>query len=170
MGGLFSSSLVDIALAGLELGALSGLDKEALFRLFSSFMDQIPAGIIIKDSSLRYVYVNRYLKNLYGISLWEGGRAEELYPGDPAVAEIEDEDRRALQGGSIEVFVTIPDSFGVSRRFRITKFPIDLAGGERMLGYIMTDITELAKMQNELAAAAADREKLLKEARDRSMS
>ncbi|MDA8426781.1 MAG: PAS domain-containing protein [Treponema sp.] len=170
MSGLFSSSLSDATPAGLDLGALSGLDKEALFRLFSSFMDHIPAGIIIKDSSLRYIYVNRYLKNFYGTSLHEGGRAAEIYLGDPMAAEIDDEDRRALQGESIEVFVTMPDNFGISRRFRILKFPIDLTGGERMLGYIMTDITELAKMQNELAAAVAEREKLLKEVHNRIMS
>ncbi|MGO8694331.1 MAG: sensor histidine kinase [Rectinemataceae bacterium] len=155
--------MTDVVFSGSGAAAFSDFDHDTLSRLFSSFLDHIPAGIIIKDETLRYIYVNRYLKDLYGESNWEGRRAADLYPGDPALPDIDEEDRRALQDGPIEVFVTIPDAGKLPRRFRITKFPIVLADGERVLGYIMNDITELSKVQKELSAAVADREILLKE-------
>lgn len=145
----------------------SAICRDSGYSLFSSFMEYIPAGVVIKDRTLRYMYVNRYLKDLYGEEKWEGKRAEDVYPGDPAVPLIDEEDRRALSGEVLEVFVTIPDMRQVPRRFRITKFPVDLPEGERLLGYILDDITELAETQEKLAATVADRETLLKEVHHR---
>jgi two-component sensor histidine kinase len=160
---LSSSHLVDIVFSESGLDAFSSLDQNAVTTLFASFMDQIPAGIAIKDSTLRFIYVNRFFKDIYGERDWERTWAKDLYPNDPIVADIDEEDRRTLQSEPMEVFVTVLDADKVPRRFRITKFPIALANDERILGYIMTDITELSRIQDQLTAAVADRDILIKE-------
>ncbi|HTX73846.1 MAG TPA: histidine kinase dimerization/phosphoacceptor domain -containing protein [Rectinemataceae bacterium] len=166
MNGCSNFDLPRLALES-ALGIFSASDFDGRGAIFDAFMNTIPAGFVIKDESLLYVYVNRYLKELFGEDRWLGRRASDIYPGDPAVADIDEEDRRALGGATLEVFITLPDRSGIPRHFRITKFPIRTSAGQRLLGYIILDVTELTRAQEELARTVAERELLVKEVHHR---
>ena len=137
---------------------------------FGQFMEYIPVGIFIKDAKGRYLYVNRFHRDFYGRSDWEGKTASEMFPGDPEIGKIRGEDERVLAGETLRVFMDRLDRGGRERSFNLIKFPLGgvvSRGSAGRIGCIIEDITELERSRRALAAALTEKEVLLRELRHR---
>ena len=108
---------------------------------FAVFMDNLPAGVLMKDEDSRVLYVNKYFKDFFGAEAWVGHTASQNLPKEKAQA-VRAADLKALREGPIKVLESHADSKGIERIFQTFKFPIKLIDGCTLLGGIALDITE----------------------------
>jgi len=66
--------------------------------LFTAFMDHNPGLVLIKDDSLRLVYVNRTFRERMPADDWMGKTPEECFPAELA-ADMRTHDEAALSAG-----------------------------------------------------------------------
>ncbi len=121
---------------------------------FSVFMDNLPAGVFMKDSGGKVVYANRYLRELFGWGDVVGKSTRELLPAE-AAARMEADDRAALVGGLTTVAEWVRDIANRERIFQTSKFPIPREGRPPLLGGIAIDITDRNRAEEELRASEA---------------
>jgi len=116
------------------------LDMQNTFRLF---MDVFPGAVYIKDSrDLSLIFANDYMKKFMGQGDIERKTPEELLPFDSAVL-IKEDDRKALESGSVEKIEQLYTSVGESRYFETRKFRIESKNTQyTMLGGVSFDVTE----------------------------
>lgn len=128
--------------------ALSQLDEPAVLR---AFLDNVPAFVVIKDGSGRYLYVNRFVAASYRRHDLLGKSTHDLLPPDIADAtrlkELEVL-RLSTSQQSREVF---PGLDGTILSASLLRFPIDTPS-ERLIAVIGLDVTELARAENRHAA------------------
>ena len=108
---------------------------------FAVFMDNLPAGVLMKDEDSRVLYVNKYFKDFFGAEAWVGHTASQNLPKEKAQT-VRADDLKALREGPIKVLESHADSKGIERIFQTFKFPIKLIDGCTLLGGIALDITE----------------------------
>jgi two-component sensor histidine kinase len=125
-------------------------------------MERLPVGVAIKDTGLRYVYANRYLRDLLGSEDWRGKRPIDIYP-EEAEKALSDAGGRAAAGENVESALSLEDASRARRRFRVSQFPIPLSDGSVLIGSVLDDITKLTEAEERLAAALEAKEELLKE-------
>ncbi|HPQ43182.1 MAG TPA: PAS domain S-box protein [Syntrophales bacterium] len=117
---------------------------------FSIFMEHLPAGVFIKDSTDHLVLVNRYLDELFGWKESIGKTTEELMHHEMAQRMIED-DRKVLSRGPMVIQERIIDKHGRERFFDTYKFPIRIEGSDPLLAGIAVDITKRLQAERESA-------------------
>ena len=90
---------------------------EENFRLRQA-LDQVPAYVFIKDTALRYRYANKRVLDLFGVSgeTLKGQSDADFFQAD-AVAQIQDNDRRALSGEVSDAVVAATEMRSGERRF-----------------------------------------------------
>jgi diguanylate cyclase (GGDEF)-like protein/PAS domain S-box-containing protein len=121
----------------------------------STILDSVDALIYIKDTSYRYVYANRALREFFGRADAVGKHDTELFDA-PTAAAIHDNDRKVIDGG--ERVVTeelIPAARGSQITVLSTKIPLCGEDGTVYgLCGISTDISErrAAEESNRVAA------------------
>jgi PAS domain S-box-containing protein len=108
---------------------------------FAVFMDNLPAGVLMKDEDSRVLYVNRYFKDHFSAESWVGRTAFQNLPKAKAQG-VRADDLKALREGPITVLESHTDSKGTERIYQTVKFPIKLIDGCTLLGGIALDITE----------------------------
>jgi PAS domain S-box-containing protein len=108
---------------------------------FAVFMDNLPAGVLMKDEDSRVLYVNKYLRDHFGAEVWIGRNSSKNLPKERAQS-VRADDLRALKEGPITVLEKHTDSQDVERIYQTVKFPIRLLDGSTMLGGIALDMTE----------------------------
>jgi PAS domain S-box-containing protein len=108
---------------------------------FAVFMDNLPAGVLMKDEDSRVLYVNKYLKDHFGAEAWIGRTASQNLPKERAQS-VRADDLKALREGPVKVLESHTDSQGIERIYQTVKFPIKLLDGFTLLGGIALDITE----------------------------
>ncbi|GFK93198.1 Sporulation kinase E [Fundidesulfovibrio magnetotacticus] len=117
---------------------------------FHLFMEWLLAAVFIKDADGRTLFVNSYLKDLFGWEAPLGKTSDELFP--PEVARrIDEDDRMAMASKYRRVVETFQDSHGRERCFETHKFAIPTRSGGELLGGIGIDITERRMAEEELA-------------------
>ncbi|MHC1743635.1 MAG: PAS domain-containing protein [Syntrophobacteraceae bacterium] len=117
-------------------------------------MENLPAGVFMKDVAGRVVYANRYLCELFGWGDVVGQFTHELLPPD-AAGQMEADDRAALEGGLTTVTERVRDAASQERIFQTYKFPIPCEGRSPLLGGVAVDITERIRAEDELRASEA---------------
>jgi len=117
---------------------------------FTIFMDNLPAGVLMKDEESRVLYVNKYLKDHFGAEDWVGRTPFENLPKEKAQS-VRADDVRALREGPIAISESHRDSKSIDRIYQTFKFPIRQIDGSTLLGTIALDITEqrLAEKESE---------------------
>ncbi len=115
--------------------------------------DAVPAIINAKDSQSRYIFMNRYQAQLYGVAPEDAvGKTAGKFLGPEYGTYTEQLDRRVLENGEAipyfeEQYV---DAHGVSHTFLTTKVPLREASGQvESVATISLDIT--ARKQAEQA-------------------
>ncbi|NHJ12986.1 MAG: PAS domain S-box protein [Candidatus Thorarchaeota archaeon] len=114
------------------------LENEERFALFA---DNIPGPVFIKDEKSNMLYVNRYMKEMFGIEEGIGKNTAEVFPPEVAKGMIDD-DRRAMREGPIHITQFIPDRNGNAHVYQTSKFPIRRENKADLLGGLALDITE----------------------------
>ena len=108
---------------------------------FAVFMDNLPAGVLMKDEDSKVLYVNKYLKDHFAAEAWVGRTAFQNLPKVRA-QRVRADDVKALREGPITVSESHTDSKSMERMYQTVKFPIKLTDGRTLLGGIAIDITE----------------------------
>ena len=122
---------------------------------FSVFMDNLPAGVFIRDARCRMLYANRCLEEILRGVDWLGKTAAEIFPGEIGQRMLDD-DRAAPAAGHSVRAEAIPHADGLLHTYRTRRFRIPSGlDGEALLGGIAVDITELeqARLRLEMAVA-----------------
>jgi PAS domain S-box-containing protein len=142
-------SFVDISERKLAEAALRESEER-----FSVFMENLPAGVFMKDTAGRVVYANRYLCELFGWGNVVGKSTHDLLPPD-AARRMEADDRAALAGELTTVAEWVRDVGNRERIFQTSKFPVPREGRPPLLGGIAVDITDRNRAEEELRASEA---------------
>lgn len=107
----------------------------------STFLDNLPVGVFIKDHDGVLLYQNTHLKNLFGLDHLIGKNlSKSLNPewGERIVLE----DEKVLQMGRIEFEETLTDKEGHDRTFVTHKFRFPGVDNKWKIGGISIDITK----------------------------
>jgi len=133
-----------------ERGLRAALHEAKQFR---DALDQINAGIFIKDADLRYLYANQAVLDALGVSRHVLiGQDDTAFFDEARFEEIRDVDSRVLAGEHTESEL-IDDSTSPSAYYKITKSPIyETGSSEKIAGLlgIATDISALKAAEDEL--------------------
>lgn len=116
---------------------------------FSTFMDNLPLGVFIKDEDLRSVYINKYMDSVFSNKDCQNKTPEEIFPKEYAQRVIE-EDRRVLNGEVLVVEDQLPDKNGNPRTYQTHKFRYQNTGNNWQIGGISLDITQKKKTEQDL--------------------
>ncbi|MEA3504501.1 MAG: PAS domain-containing protein, partial [Bacteroidota bacterium] len=119
--------------------------SEAQLKLF---LDSTNDLVFLKDEKMRYLIVNKSLKNVYGKENNEiiGKTDSEIYSPEYISEWWEETDREVLEFNKTVVKEEITDDFALIS----TKFPVYLPNGKTGVGCFVRDITELKKIEEEL--------------------
>jgi PAS domain S-box-containing protein len=128
---------------------------------FEALVENSPALAFLKDAASRHLYVNRTFERVFERprTCVLGLTDTELFP--PEVArELGEHDARVLAGDEIvELDEIVPAADGTPRYWRVFKFPVAGAGGERLIGGMAVDVTaerQAAEALRQASRAAAD--------------
>jgi PAS domain S-box-containing protein len=112
---------------------------------FSAFMDRLPVTAFIKDDHFTNLYVNRYMKEIFGSNDWVGKSVRDLFPKEAAEKMIED-DQRTLQEGYRKAIEILRGKDGKLRTFETYKFRIDRENKPPLIGGFAVEISEREKV------------------------
>lgn len=130
-------------------------EREALL---NTILENLPVGILIKDSDFRFESANKTYIDWYGVDFEKlrGKRFEETsgFQVDNDYTLVKDQELAALQeNGIVERLSTRNFADGRPHVVRITKFPIhDADGNITKIGSVSVDLTEQIRIQEELEA------------------
>ncbi len=125
--------------------------------MFDAFCDRLPVGIYIKNQNLEHVYVNPEGLKIAGAESVEeilGKRSSDLFPAEVA-AQMDITDRQLLDPEGInELFQdVVPWGRGSQLFLKNYKFLLDGDDGQKMIGGIAVDVSDL--LDSEARARAA---------------
>lgn len=126
---------------------------------FTAFMDNLPGNAGIKDAQGRYVFINSHAERAFDVTLQDllGKSDFDWLPADVATV-LWDNDRRVLEDGeTLQVEEEAHGKNGATHWLSV-KFPIEAAGGTRLLGNIALDVTERRALTQRLEQHAAELE------------
>jgi PAS domain S-box-containing protein len=143
-------------------------------RLLQQVIDTVPAVINVKDRSLRYVLMNRYMAGIFGIDPHEAiGRTTTDLMSRYGSAKGDDNDQRVLHskkglGFYEEEYL---DSAGNLRHWLVNKLPLlDAAGEIERIVTVALDIGERKRGEQEMRKARDAAESALRNLRDTQAS
>ena len=122
---------------------------------FKAFMDNIPAGVYIKDENDIHVYFNKHMEKMMGQTVEEllGKQTHDFF--ETARADhLVNLDKKVLATNSYSVVEEWLYKDGSSSiYFRDYKFPISLQAGRKLLGGIAFDVTDFKQNEQKLQKA-----------------
>lgn len=127
-------------------------------RRFQLFMDHAPMMAWIRDSDLRYVYVNRMFERTLGCRLQDivGRTAEQVHPQSDSTAYKEADLRVQREGVDVQFVDDFPQGIWLK-----VKFPYPDAAGGRGVAGIAIDISARVEAEEQARAYAADVRRLV---------
>lgn len=146
------TSLRDISDQKLAEAALEKSEK-----MFSQFMDQVPALVFMKNAESRMTYSNHAMHKALGAENWLGKSLHEIY--DPETAErIIEDDKKTLQAGIVKIDESFFNLDGELHHYETQKFVLENVGHEKYIGGVAIDITNRKKAEEEVKKAKLDAE------------
>jgi len=109
---------------------------------FSTFMNQLPGRVLIKEMDSTIIYVNQYMEDIFGKDMWIGKTASD-YLTKEQTEKVLKNDKTALETGKCKIIEAFTDINGKNRYYQTIKFPILLPDNPPRIGVIGLDITEL---------------------------
>lgn len=132
--------------------------RELSSELPLAVLNRLPTPLLIKHADLTYAWVNPAFESLYGVNCREmtGKLSSEVFEGSEQ-SQSSKIDRRVLQTGIVEeARETLVATDGKPRKTIITKSRLQLADGTCYLVGVVHDITEVTKVNEQLANQAAE--------------
>lgn len=117
---------------------------------FSLFMDHFPGMVYLKDEKGRFLYLNKYIEDIYEIKVTEciGKTASDIWPGEIAQT-IHEDDREVLATGKDLQRVEEYSARGRPLSFFTQKFSILGNASSKLIGGVSVDITAYRKTERE---------------------
>lgn len=117
-----------------------------------AFMDNSPMAVFMKDELGRYVYFNERMQNMYYAPLTDlAGKTDFDWLPTYLANEIRVVDHQVLTTGkTIDTVQAVPALDGRETHWAIYRFLFINTAGDRFVGGIAVDITELKEMQRRL--------------------
>lgn len=112
----------------------------------ATFMNYMPALIVIKDCEFKTLYTNEAVKQFYNLD-FVGKTPYEVFDKETA-DEVVKYDKIALEKGSVLYESTWIDKSGKKRIFLDQKFRIDFSNKKPLIGMIETDITDRRRSED----------------------
>ncbi len=123
-----------------------------------AILDYANSVIIIKDTDLRYILVNKAFVRERGKSPDEiiGKTVREAFPSD-SVDAVERSDRQVLETGKpLETELAMTNADGEERSYFVIKYPVFSDDGSIIaIGSVVTDISELKRAEEALSKSEA---------------
>jgi PAS domain S-box-containing protein len=147
IGGNIIGAVIDITERKRQETALQQSERR-----FEAFMQSLPGGALLKDSTFRYVYYN------HTAQFWKefrhkpviGKTDAELFPQEIANV-LEQSDHTVLEQGVRVAWVRTFEFDEGTRTLLVNKFPIyDHSGKPYMIGGVLIDITEQRRLEEQL--------------------
>lgn len=131
---------------------------------FRTFMDASPCIAYITDEDRRLVWASRAFGQQFAVDPREavGRHEDELLPGGMSAHSKEIAEQVRIADGAVDMLEPIVDGQGVLHWWQGAKFPIDGAGGERLVGSLALDVSDNVRMTEVLR----EREDALAEAQE----
>ena len=125
--------------------------------------DHAPAAVFVKDENGRYLFANRWLRQLLGIRADEvlGRTVSDVLP-DALARRTEEHDRRVVAGQEVESEETVPTPSG-DRVLMVVRFPFPLGGGPVGIFGIAVDVTDRRRAEAAALESARRAEEGLRE-------
>jgi PAS domain S-box-containing protein len=143
-------------------------------RLLQQVIDTVPAVINVKDRSLRYVLMNRYMAGIFGIEPGDAlGRTTTDLMSRYGAQKTDENDRRVLKlkGGLGFYEEEYQDSSGNLRQWLVNKLPLLDAEGEiENIVTVALDIGERKRGEQEMRKAKEAAETALRNLRETQAS
>lgn len=98
----------------------------------ATFLDSFPGLVFIKDSQGKYIYMNSFYQKYIDFRAWTHKTPQEIFDFETA-EKISNSDRLAMYEGIMEHEIAIPNEEGLSKFFKLYKFPVTVEGNERLL-------------------------------------
>ncbi|HNY66089.1 MAG TPA: response regulator [Deltaproteobacteria bacterium] len=116
--------------------------------LFTLFMSRFPGMVYLKDEQGRFMYLNRYIEDVYGmaVSTCIGRTPEDIWPREVSEAVSRD-DRLVLETGADHQKIETLPLEGRLVSFFTQKFPIPGSDGSRIIGGISLDVTDYRRTE-----------------------
>ncbi len=108
---------------------------------FAMFMDNIPAGIFIKDSDGKFLFSNKYNKDVHGLDNWEDKTAYDFFPKELA-DKFAGDSKKVLDGEDMIVIDYVTDKNNNTIIYKNHEFSIKKTDGTKLIGGISLDITK----------------------------
>jgi PAS domain S-box-containing protein len=110
--------------------------------LFTLFMGRLPGVAFLKNEQGRFLYLNRYGEDVYGMRIAEymGKTAADLWPSEISAAMAEDERSLLANGLDLQKIEALPIE-GRMVTFFTQKFLIKGENGTRFIGGISLDVS-----------------------------
>ncbi len=127
-------------------------DLQDRLRQLQAFMDHSPAAAFMKDESGRYVYATERMSQMFyaPLSGLEGKTDFDWLP-EYLATQIWQSDQEVLHTGkSTELVQTVPAADGKLLYWLVFKFPFTNARGEKFVGGVAVDITQLKEAEARL--------------------
>ncbi|HEV7699310.1 MAG TPA: diguanylate cyclase, partial [Pyrinomonadaceae bacterium] len=131
---------------------LSLHDLEENLRRMNAFMDNSPTAAFMKDAAGRYVFLNKRMESMFYAPLGglEGKTDFEWLP-EYLASQMWTMDQSVLTSGeTVESIQSVPTADGGEAHWLIFRFPFHSATGERFVGGVAADVTQLKEMQERL--------------------
>ncbi len=126
-------------------------------RLFSLFMDQLPALVFMKSAESRMIYSNKAMHKALGSEGWNGKSLFEIFDPETSRRIIED-DKNTIQAGKVRIEESFFNLDGELHHYETQKFVLEDIGEESFIGGIALDITTRKKAEDEAIKARRDAE------------
>ena len=116
---------------------------------FSTFMDNLPLGVFIKDEDFRSVYMNKYMDAVFSLEKCINKTPQEIFP-EKYAQRVMHEDQQAINGNVLVVEEELPDKTGKLITYQTHKFRFRGEDNTWKIGGLSIDITQKKKTEYEL--------------------
>lgn len=119
---------------------------------FEAFMDNIPGVAFMKDHQGRYLYVNRQLADVFGLTQEQMlGKTVAEVGYEELARQVEKDEKAVLAAGKPTEFLHTLNGTQGPQRWLNVRFPIVQADGEEpILGVVGLDVTERKRAEDAL--------------------
>ncbi|MGB3510102.1 MAG: CheR family methyltransferase [Microcoleaceae cyanobacterium] len=122
--------------------------------LLETLYESIPVGLSLVDQELRYLRINSVLAEINGCSVSEhiGKTISDILP--QLAEQLTPLYRQVLETGeairNLEICAPVPSNPEIEACWLTTYYPVDLEDKQRLVGAVVTDITQLKQTQQQL--------------------
>ena len=140
-----------LMLAEAEQRQRAELELRASRELFERFMLYSPSAAYIKDGDGRYLFVNAQFERLLKRpkSDWIGKTDFDVWP-EATARRFRSIDEAVLSEGRPQENLSVIEQEDGRRYWLNVKFPVEHGGGQRLIGGVAVDITDLRRAEEQL--------------------